>query len=60
MPAGGDVIIEQARYFPFAFNLNIASPVFKRAPNCTVVTGGAAVLPGDLRREATAHPEQGK
>ena len=59
MPATRKVVREYARYYAFAFNLNIARPVFERAPDWTVVTGGTTVLPRRLNRAAAACPDQG-
>jgi len=59
MPAAGEVIREYARYYSCAFNLDIARPVFERAPDWTVVTGRTAVLPRGLNRAAAACPDQG-
>lgn len=57
MPAAGEVIREYARYYAFAFNLDIARSVFERAPDWTVATG--TVLPRGLNRAATGCPDQG-
>jgi hypothetical protein len=43
MPAAGVVVGEYASYYAFAFNLNIACPVFECAPE-TVVTGPTPIL----------------
>ena len=59
MPAASEVIIEYARYYAFVFNLDIARPVFERAPDWTVVTGRTTVLLRGLNRTATGCPDQG-
>jgi len=59
MPAASEVIRQYARYYAFAFNLDIARPVFERTPDLTVVTGRTTVLPRGLNRAATACPDQG-
>jgi len=50
------VIRQDARYFPFAFNLDIARPIFKCTPYCAVI-GCNLVVVGWLGR-ATADPGQ--
>ena len=59
MPAAREVIREYARYYTFAFNLDIARPVFERAPDLTIVTGRTTVLPRSLNRAATGRPDHG-
>jgi hypothetical protein len=59
MPAARQVICEDARYYACAFNLDIARPVFERAPDRTVVTGRTNVLPRGLTRAATRRPDEG-
>ena len=49
MPAAIEVVRQQACYYAFAFNLDIVRPVFKRAPDLTVVRS----------RTTTACPDQG-
>ena len=58
MRATREVVREYARYYAFAFNLDIARPVFERAPDWTVVTGRTTVLPRGLNRAATGCPDQ--
>ena len=60
MPAAGEVVRDYPRYYAFAFNLDIARPVFERAPNFTVIPGRTIVLPRGLNRAATGCPDQGK
>jgi hypothetical protein len=57
MPAAGVVVGEYASYYAFAFNLNIACPVFECAPE-TVVTGPTPILRRGLKRAATRCPDQ--
>jgi len=59
MPAASEVLCQYARYYAFAFNLNIARPVFERAPDLAVVAGRTTVLPRGLNRAATGCPDQG-
>ncbi len=59
MPAASEVVRQYARYYTFAFNLDIARPVFERAPDLTVVAGRTTVLPRGLNRAATGCPDQG-
>jgi hypothetical protein len=59
MPAASEVVRQYARYYSFAFNLDIASPVFERAPDLTVVPSRTNGLPRGLTRAATACPDQG-
>jgi hypothetical protein len=59
MPAASEVVRQYARYHAFAFNLDIARPVFERAPDLTVVPGRITVLLRGLNRAATAGPDQG-
>ena len=59
MPAASEVVRQYARYYAFAFNLDIARPVFERAPDLTVVTGRTTVLPRGLNRAATGCRDQG-
>jgi hypothetical protein len=59
MRAAREVIREYARYDAFAFNLDIARPVFERAPDGTVATGRTTVLRRGLNRAATGCPDQG-
>ena len=56
MPAAIKVIRQDARYFSFAFNLDIARPIFKCTPYCAVI-GCNLVVVGWLGR-ATANPGQ--
>lgn len=59
MPAARAVIREYARYYAFAFNLDIARSVLERAPDWTVVTGRTAALPRGLNLAAKGCPDQG-
>ena len=59
MPAASEVVRQQARYYAFAFNLDIARPVFERAPDLTVVPGRTPIVPRGLIRAPTACPDQG-
>lgn len=59
MRAARAVIREYARYDAFAFNLDIARPVFERATDWTVVPGRTSVLRRGLNRAAAARPNQG-
>ena len=59
MPAAREVICEYARHYAFAFNLDIARPVFERAPDGTVVPARTTFLPRGLNRAATGCPDQG-
>jgi hypothetical protein len=59
MPAAGEVIREYASYYAFAFNLNIARPVFERAPDWTIVAGRTTALPRGVNRAVTGCPDQG-
>jgi hypothetical protein len=43
MPVAVQIVREYARNYALAFNLNIARPVFERAPDLTVVTRHAPV-----------------
>jgi len=70
MPAASNVVRQYARNYTFAFNLDIARPVFERAPDGAIVTccarvlhrllnGYTSVRPGRLKHIAAAYPEQG-
>ena len=59
MPAASEVVRQYARYYAFAFNLDIVRPVFERPPDLTVVPGRITALPSELNRAATACPDQG-
>jgi hypothetical protein len=59
MPAASEVVLQYARYYAFAFDLDIARPVFERAPDWTIVNGRNTVFPRRLNRAATACPDQG-
>jgi len=59
MPAAGEVVRQYARYYAFAFNLDIASPVFEGAADLIVVPSRTTILPRGLTRAAKACPDQG-
>jgi hypothetical protein len=59
MPAAGKVVRQYARNYTCTFNLDIARPVFERAPDL-IVPGRTTVLPRGLNRAATGCPDQGK
>ncbi len=59
MPAASEIVCQYARYYAFAFNLNITRPVFERAPDWTIVPGLNPILLRGLSRAATARPNQG-
>jgi hypothetical protein len=59
MPAASEVVRQYAGYYAFAFNLDIARPVFERAPDWTVVADRTTVWRRELNRTATGCPAQG-
>jgi hypothetical protein len=59
MPAASEVVRQYALYYAFAFNLDIARPVFERAPDWTIVNGRNTVLLRGWNCAATACPDQG-
>ena len=58
MPVAIEVVRQYARYYAFAFNLDIARPIFEREPDLTVVPSRTTVLRGGLNRAATGCPDQ--
>jgi hypothetical protein len=45
MPAPGQVVGENARYYTLTFNLNIARPVFESVCDLSIVTGQTPAAP---------------
>jgi hypothetical protein len=48
MPAAIKVVVQYARYYAFVFNLDIARPVFERAPGWTVAVDRTTIWRQEL------------